>query len=85
MKKISILVAALLFTFALCGTIYAKYIKGFVVVNKTEDTVIIKDRNDVEISIKTKPGKFKVGDKVKYDKKKNKLRADVKQDYGGGC
>ena len=86
MKKISILLVSVLLTLALCGTIYAKYIRGFVVVNKTEDTIIIKDKNDVEISVKIKkPSKFKIGDKVKYDEKKNKLRSDVKQDYGGGC
>ena len=86
MKKISILLAAVLLTLALCGTIYAKYIKGFVVVNTTSDTVIIKDKDNIEISVITKkPGKFKIGDKVKYDEKKNKLRAEVRQNYGGGC
>ena len=82
MKKISVILAAVLLTLALCGTIYAKYIKGFVVVNKTENTVIIKDKNDVEISVKTKPSKFKIGDEVKYDEKRNKLRPDVEPE---GC
>ena len=82
MKRISIFLAALLLTLALCGTIYAKYIKGFVVVNKTEDSVIIKDKNDVELSIKTKPSKFKIGDEVKYDEKRKKLRLDVEPE---GC
>lgn len=82
MKKISVILAAALLTLALCGTIYAKYIKGFVVVNKTEDTVIIKDKNDVEVSVKTKPSKFKIGDEVKYDEKRNKLRLDVEPE---GC
>ncbi len=77
MKKISAILVAVLLTLALCGTIYAKYIKGFVVVNKTEDSIIIKDKNDVEISVKSNPDEFKIGDEVKYDEKRKKLKLDA--------
>lgn len=83
MKKITIILIAAFITLAICGTIYAKYLKGYVVVNKTEDTVIIKDKNDTEISVKTtKPKKFKIGDEVNYDPDRKKLRP-VREKYQG--
>lgn len=77
MKKISLLVAAITLSLVLCGTLYAKYLKGFVVVSTSEKSVTIKDREGTETTVQTAPGRYKIGDEVRYDPKRNKLRQDV--------
>lgn len=76
MKRIFIIIAVTLLTITLSGTIYAKYKKGYEVTNKTEDSVTIKGKKGDEITVQIKSKKYKVGDKVKYDAKKNRLRKD---------
>jgi preprotein translocase subunit SecF len=77
MKRLVIILSALLFTIALSGTIYAKYKNGYEVTGKTEESVMIKGKGGDEIKVQTDPKEFEVGDKVEYDAKKNKLKKEV--------
>lgn len=80
MKKSSILVVALLVVLLCAGTIYAKFKTGYEVVSATKENVVIKSAEEEKITVPNKSGKFRVGDKVLYDKKKNMIRPDI-----GGC
>ncbi|MDH5525626.1 MAG: hypothetical protein OEY01_16790 [Desulfobulbaceae bacterium] len=77
MKKIFICLIAVVLFVTYGGSIYAKYKSGYEVVGSTEEVVKIKDKNGMEISVPVTSSKFKIGDKVKYDEKKNKITPDI--------
>ena len=83
MKKCGIcLMASLLFAaVAVSGTLYAAYKMGYEVVGTTAESVTIKKSgNSEKITVPDTSGKYKPGDEVTYDAKKNKIRKAM-----GGC
>ena len=77
MKKIFIGLIALVLFVTYGESIKAKYKSGYEVVSSTEEVVKIKGKNGVEFSVPKTSGKFKVGDKVRYDEKKNKITPEI--------
>lgn len=74
MKKYFVFAVALILVLALASFSYAKYVFGYKVVEVSEDQVIIQRGNGDPITVTVKKGKYKVGDKVKYDAEKAKLK-----------
>lgn len=68
-----ILCSGLLFLACFTGSGHAEFKSGFTVVGATEKNVVIKAEQGIEISVADASGKFKIGDKVKYDEKENKI------------
>jgi len=77
MKKSVIFFIAILFLTVFAGTIYAKYKAGFVVVSKTSDSVVIKSKNGEEVSVPKTSKNYRIGDKVMFDVKKNKITPEI--------
>jgi hypothetical protein len=74
MKTIISLVAASLLVVSLAGVVYAQFMKGYFVVNVTEQSVIIKGNGGEEIEVPDKTGDFTKNQSVMYDKRTNKIK-----------
>jgi len=85
MKKrmILALTAALLLGFTQAG--YAEYISGFKVVEVTTEQVVIQKGDAEPVKVMITNEKFKVGDKVKFDAAKNKVKKIRKLIKDEGC
>ena len=84
-RKIVIAVVALVF--GLASFSYAKYVKGYKVVEIMDKEVTIQkgEESPVMVTVR-KASKYKIGDKVKYNADRLKIRkATPKNDYKGGC
>lgn len=73
-NKVVILTAA--FVLGLSTLVYAGYTKGFVVVGVTGNQVTIQKGQEKPIQIQVDNKKYRVGEKVKYDAEKGKLRME---------
>lgn len=77
MKTIISLVAASLLVVSLAGIVSAQFMKGYFVVNVTEQSVIIKGNGGEEIEVPDKTGDFTKNQSVLYDKKTNKIKKQI--------
>lgn len=77
MKKIAALVIASGLVVSLTSIVYAQYLKGYEVVSITEQNVTIKNAKGETIEVPDKTGNYETKQKVKYDKKSNKIQKDL--------
>lgn len=73
MKKRVVLFMALVIALVLAPAVSAKY-RTYEVVEVTEKTVTIKDKDGKVLVLEKDPKDFKAGDIVRYDSKRNRLR-----------
>lgn len=87
MKKRTIIALTAAFIFGLVSYSYAKYVSGFTVVDVADKQVTIQKGEEAPVMVNVKKaGKYNVGDKVKFDAGKMKVRkAKPKADYEMGC
>ena len=78
MKKSKVIILTAAFVLGLSSLVYAGYTKGFVVTGVTEDQVTIQKGEDKPIQVQVGSKKYHVGDKVKFDAEKGKLRRERK-------
>ena len=86
MKKSTVVIVAVALVMGLTSFSYAKYVTGFKVVEVLEDQVTIQkgDGDPVKVTVK-KAKKYKVGDKVKYNEEKLKIRQTKVKKALMGC
>ncbi|MDH3348516.1 MAG: hypothetical protein OEM02_10530 [Desulfobulbaceae bacterium] len=72
-------------TLGLTQIVYAGYVAGFKVIEVGDSQMVIQKDDAEPITLKLKNKKFKIGDKVKYDAKKLKVRKDRKSQPLEGC
>ncbi len=85
MKKSTIILVAALFVLSMVSLGHAKYVKGFKVVDVAENQVTIQKGNDDPVAVKVKKVKYKIGEEVRYDAEKLKIRPSKLRKAYGGC
>jgi len=83
--KNSVIALVIGLTLGLTQIVYAGYVGGFKVTEVGDSQMVIQKDDAEPITLKIKNKKFKVGDKVKYDAKKLKVRKDRKSKPLEGC
>ena len=73
MKRLVMVLGGLLLAEAFAGIACAEFKGGYKVVDTTAEQVMIKTEKGEEISVADTSGKYKIGDKVKYDEKEKKI------------
>ena len=79
MSKNKVILLAAAFVLGLSSLAYAGYTKGFVVVGVTDDQVTIQKADEKPIQVPADVRRYRVGDKVKFDAEKGKLRKERKK------
>ncbi len=77
MKKVAALAVASVLVVSFTSIVYAQYLKGYEVVSITEQNVTIKNAKGETIEVPDKTGSYEPNQKVKYDKKSNKIQKDL--------
>ena len=75
MKKSTFIAVAAVLILGLATIGHAKYVSGFKVVEVAEKQVTIQKGDDDPVVVEVKKNKYKVGDEVKYDADRLKIRA----------
>ena len=76
MKKNKVILLTAAFVLGLSSLVYAGYMKGFEVVGESEGQVTIQKGQEEPIHVQVGKKKFRVGEKVKYDAEKAKLKRE---------
>ena len=76
MKKNKMILLTAAFVLALSSLAYAGYTKGFVVVGVSEDQVTIQKGEEKPIQVQVGKKTYHVGDKVKFDAEKGKMKRE---------
>jgi len=76
MKKNIVIPLTAAFVLGLSSLVYAGYEKGYVVVGTSENQVTIQKGQEEPIQVPADMKRYRVGDKVKFDAEKGKLRKE---------
>ena len=85
MKKSIVIVFTAMLVLSLTAISYAKYVSGFKVVDVVENQVTIQKGNSDPIAVEVDKNTYKIGDKVRYDAKKLKIKASKPKKGVEGC
>ena len=85
MKRSMVLVIAAMCFLGMASLSQAKYVSGFKVIEVVENQVTIQKGSDDPITVPVKKKNYNVGDKVKYDADRQKVRAAKPKQGVEGC
>jgi len=83
MKKSTVIAVAAVLILGLASFGHAKYVSGFTIVEVAEKQVTIQKGGDDPVVVQVKKDTYKVGDNVRYDEKKMKIKPAAKQQLEG--
>ncbi|MEJ2690442.1 MAG: hypothetical protein P8130_10920 [Deltaproteobacteria bacterium] len=79
MQKIKVILLTAALVLGLSSVSFAGYVGGFKVVGVTESQVTIQKGQEKPVQVKVDHKRYRVGEKVKYDAEKGKLRKEPRK------